>query len=230
MKKVLASSVALGFLLSAASGPVNAHDSSEGRWRLAEQVQSALTYLPTRYQTANVFDPTVGPSVYQGAAWLKRSKNGIQGRIMANVPTAGDPYTLWVVVFNKPQYCAAMPCAPSDIANEAVHASVFNGSGAISAANGNGGGVFNVDFEVVAGNLPNDLFILAGDLRGLLRDRGFGAEVNLVIDQHPSITPGSMSWISDLTTTNFPGGGPNVGHGVAIFVACPATSCPDSLL
>ena len=55
-----------------------------------------------RYQTSNVVDLTSFSN--KGAAWLIRSKNGIDGRMMSNVPTAGDPYTLWVIVFNNTAY------------------------------------------------------------------------------------------------------------------------------
>lgn len=230
MNKIYVSSTFLGVLLGMGSAQVIAgDDGSRGRARLAEQVQSAMTYLPTRNQTANVWNPSGGPGLREGAAWLVRSKNGIHGRVMANVPTAGDPYTVWMVVFSNPSACVD-GCDGADIANLAVGASVFNASGAIAADNGSGGGVINVDFETVAGDLPTDRFILVGDPRGLLRDHGFVAEVHIVIDHHPTITPGSMSWISDLTTTNFPGAGPNVTVGVAVFASCPAQSCPDSAL
>lgn len=197
--------------------------------RLAQIQQRRATYLPRRYQTANAFDAAMGPGMRTGAAWLIRSKNGIQGRIMSNVSTYADPYTLWIVIFNEPSACDG-PCDGTDLANPAVGGSVFNGTGAISAANGNGGGVFNVDFEIVAGNLPNDLFILLGDAAGLHHNNGFGAEIHLVIDRHPSIAMGPDSWIVDLTQTNFPGEGPAVSEVAAVFVACPDASCPPSVL
>jgi hypothetical protein len=223
---VAASSVALGVALATAALPVAATDMTA----LAEKAQLQSTYLRARYQTANVFDGAAGPSKRQGAAWLVRTKNEIKGRIMTNVPSAGDPYTLWLVVFNNPSECATLPCSGADIANPAVAASVYNGSGAISASNGLGGGVINIDFRRLAGKLPTDLFLLAGDPRGLIRNRGFTAEVHLVVDQHPSIAPGADSWIADLTTTHPPGGGPNTRAAVSIFLGCPDPSCPASVL
>ena len=108
-------------------------------------------------------------------------------------------------------------------------ASVFNGSGAISAADGSGYGVFNVDFELPAGQLPEGLFLLVGDPKGLHRGRGVGAEVHLIIDEHPLPAQGD-SWIPDLTTTHFPGAGPNTTVAVAIFLGCAGKSCPPSVL
>lgn len=195
--------------------------------RIAEQAQYSATYLPRRYQTANVFDAAAGPGLRQGAAWLLRSRNEVSGRIMANVPTAGDPYTLWLIVFNNPGACDG-PCDDPDIGNPATGASIFNGSGAISADNGHGGGVINIDFSVPTGNLPDGLFTMVGD--GIDRWNGFGAQVTLVIDQHPPITPGGVSWIGDLTTTNPPGMGPAVNVAVAVFAPCTNGSCPPSVL
>lgn len=222
----IAGSMTLGMLLGAISGPVAAADTSD----LANQLQLAATYQSSRFQTANVFSPATGPGVRQGAAWLMRSKNGLRGRIMVNVPTAGDPYSLWIAVFANPSACATSPCSSTDIANPDVLGSVFNGSGAISADNGKGGGVVNIDFSQLAGRLSSGLFVLGGNSHGLLRNKGFKAEVHMVVHQHPPIMPGADSWIADLTTTHGPGGGPNKNVAVGIFAACPASSCPASVM
>ncbi len=147
---------------------------------------------------------------------------------MTNVATAGDPYTLWLIVFNNPDACVD-GCDESDLAIPKVCGSVYNGSGAISAANGYGGGVININFNMVAGNIAEDQFVLFGDPKGLLRGKGLKAEIHLVVDQHPQIVQGPDSWIADLTTTNFPGAGPAFNVAAAVFVACPDSSCPDSV-
>lgn len=226
VKKFIVTSIFFAF----ASGAVPASADHWNRYaeiqaRLAESQQRHASYLPRRYQTSNVIDAAAGFN--KGAAWIVRSKNGIEGRIMTNVPTAGDPYTLWVIVFNNPAACNVV-CADADIGNPDAHASIFNGGGAISAGNGNEGGVVNFDFDIVAGNLPNDLFVLIGEGSGLRRNHGYAAQVTLVIDQHPS--PGTDSWINDLTTTNFPGAGPATNNAVGVFLPCPDESCPDSVL
>ncbi len=159
-----------------------------------------------------------------------RSKNGIDGRIMTNVPTAGDPYTLWIIAFNNAGACAGDVCGVGDIENPKVRASIFNASGAISADNGKGGGVLNLDVNVVAGNLPNGRFVLGGEGDGLLRNRGFKAHIVLVVDKHAAITPGLDSWIEDLTETNDPGEGPAVNNAIAVFLPCPDANCPASVL
>jgi len=189
-----------------------------------------------RYQTSNVIDVSGAGKGYQGAATLVRTEDGISGRIMSNVSTAGDPYTLWVVVFNNPEECDG-GCDGSDLGTAEVGGSVFNGTAAISAADGGlkkngkpaGGGVVNFDFSVPAHALPNGLFLLVGDPAGLHEGNGYGAEIHLVIDKHPSI-PLGMSWLDDLTTTNFPGGGPATNDTVAVFLPCPDDTCPPSAL
>ena len=187
-----------------------------------------------RYQTANVWDANVGPGANVGAAWLVRERNEIRGRIMANVPQPGLPYTVWFIVVNNPSACNDPFClfGPSDdFGNPATRTTTFNASGAIAADSGLGGGVVNVDVEVEAGRLPNDWFVLDGNRKALRRGRGFKALVWLVIDQHPEITSGSpMSWIEDLTTTHPPGAGPNVTVSLALFQPCTDASCPDSAL
>lgn len=231
MKRILVLLISMGATL--ATVPASADNSNRydrARAWFAESLQWRSTYLPRRHQTANVFDTDVGPDRRLGAAWIIRSRHGIQGRIMTNVPKAGVPQTLWLVVFNNADACVAVPCAASDIGNPAVGASVYNGSGAISSDNGKGGGVVNLNFNMVAGNIPNDLFILVGDPTGLHRGNGFNTELHLVVDEHPDIVPGLDSWIADLTTTNFPGAGDAYNVAATIFLPCPDQSCPDSLL
>jgi hypothetical protein len=190
-----------------------------------------------RYQTSNVVDASGANKGYVGAAWLMRTEDGVRGRVMTQVSTAGDPYTLWIVVFNNPAACGDDGCGEDDLLTAEVGASVFNGTGAISAPDGQlknngkpaGGGVVNFDFVIPAHPLPKDLFLLFGDPDGLYASNGYGAEIHLVIDKHPSIGPG-MSWLNDLTTTNFPGAGPAVNDSFAVFLACPNDTCPDGVL
>ncbi len=189
-----------------------------------------------RYQTSNVLDATAANRGYTGAAWLMRTPDGIRGRIMTQVSTAGDPYTLWVIVFNNPDACVG-GCGEDDLGTPEVGASVFNGGGAISSPDGQlkkngkpgGGGVINFDFTVPAHPLPSGLFVLFGDPDGLYAGNGYGAEIHLVVDKHPSI-PAGMSWLNDLTTTNFPGMGPAINDSFAVFLACPNDACPDGVL
>ena len=179
-------------------------------------MQKIQTYLPDVYQKTDVLG--IPNFDFQGAATLVRTRNGISGRLMSNVGTAGDAYTLWVVVINRPDKCMVPnECVEADLFDPATRSSAYNGTGAISASNGNGGGTINMDFATDAGPLPEGLFSLFGERPGLHRGRGFKAEVWLIVDIHPPI-PAGESWLEDLTTTNFPGG-PAANHLIAIFRA-----------
>ncbi len=215
-----------GLLIASAPTYAGGHNDRIRGW-IAESMQWRLSFLPTVYQKADMFDAFGTGNT--GAATITRSRNGISGRVMTNVATAGDPYTLWVIVFNNPGACAVpFECfgpvdtaTPEDI--ERTGAVAFNGNGAISNSNGDGGGVVNIDFNVVAGNLPDGLFVLVGDPTGLERGNGFAAEVLLIIDKHEKPAPDDMgnpgSWVEDLTTTNPPGMGSAITHRVAVFRA-----------
>ena len=222
--------LAIGILLAGMASTAVADDDSDSdsdsdRDRDRDRGQA-------RYQTANVWDAVGGPGVNAGAAWLVRERNEISGRIMANVPQAGLPYTVWFIVVNNPSACNDPFClfGPSnDFGNPTTRTTTFNATGAIAADNGLGGGVVNADVEVEAGRLPNDWFVLEGNRKALRRGRGFKALVWLVIDQHPPLTS-AESWISDLTTTHPPGAGPNATVSLALFLPCTDASCPDSAL
>ena len=144
-----------------------------------------------------------------GAATLKRTRYGFTGRIMTKVMSAGDAYTVWIVVFNNSDACYTSPCSADDLGNEAARAAVFNGAGAISASDGNGGGIINVDFSAVAGKIPDGMCCFGS----LDRRNGLRAEVHIVVDQHPEATemPDEFFWTTHLTT-------PFAGHRFAVFL------------
>lgn len=216
MKTILTALVAFGLLL------------------VAMPAVSDNNNAPRTYQAVDMIalPPPPPPALpaTEGAAWLIRSKNGLQGRVMVNVDTAGDPYTVWWVIFNNPKKCIYKPCTVgpnplADLLNPEVGVSIFSASGAISAHNGMPPvdgvmpGVINVDINTVAGNHPDGLFVLSwpfvegdpipfGDR--LDRGKGFSAEVHLVVDIHPEFT----TWAEELTTTNFT---INSNHRAAIF-------------
>ncbi len=137
-----------------------------------------------------------------GAAWLKRTRHGIKGRIMTNVDTAGDPYSVWFVIFNKSKYCATSPCSADDLppngGDPRINVAVYNATGAISASDGKGGGVINADFTAVAGKTPDGICCFGK----LARRNGLKAEVHIVVDKHP-MAPDVVDpffWVTHLTT------------------------------
>ena len=210
----------------------------------------------TKYQTSNVIDVTDEGLPYQGASYIFRSTDEIEGRITTRVQKANIAYTLWLVVFNNPDECATVQpdgsigCSGDDLGNPMVGGCVYAGGGEISAADGTyrwvrrgrwgwrleRRGVVTMDFELEADGIAEDQFVLVGDeglgacSTNLAEGNGFGAELHLVVDEHPEVPPGA-SWIGDLTTTNFPMAGPATNHRVAVFIPCgPGDSCPESVL
>jgi len=185
---------------------------------------------PRVFQTAPVQASEVPPmsgmfTTAEGAAWLKRSKKRVDGRVMAKVDKANTPYTIWWVIFNNPAGCG-MSCGPEDLADGGVAADVaiFNASGAISAGIGEdgepaAGGVINVDLSVIAGegvgrgsqDTPCPApFCQEG--RGLRRNNGLCAEIHLDINEHEF----DGDWVQELTY-------PENMQGFAVFP--PAEEC-----
>lgn len=182
----------------------------------ADRVFQATEMLPGPGSTAT------GP---QGAAWLRRSPKGIDGRVMVRVDHANLPYSIWWIVFNNPEECAGYnnvpkdPCGFDDLFNPAVGAAVFNASGAISAAAGDGG-VINVDLELNAregsnnGHAPFPLIPGLPDFNGVLNRRnGCGAELHLDVNEHAVF---DSDWVTELTQPE------GLTHRFAVF---PAVDC-----
>ena len=170
------------------------------------------------YQVENVLAQADEPNfgLYYGAATLDRKKQKISGRIMTTVENAGEAYTVWFVIFNKPQFCATSPCGFADLPDFAggsgdprVDVAVISASGAISASDGNGGGVVNADFEAYAGKVPAGICCFGK----LAHRNGHKAEVHIIVDFHPPpIDPtDEFYWTTHLTT-------PFMGHRFAIFL------------
>jgi len=172
----------------------------------------------------------------QGAAWLRRSPDRVDGRVMVKVDQANTAYSIWFIAFNNPGACAGAsleppePCGVGDLLfnKDAVGGAVFNASGAISSHDGDGpGGVINVDIEVVAGEgsdnghagfppIPAEfcegcIFL---DLNGVLKkNNGCGAEIHFDVNQHAIFDEG---WVTELTQPE------GEAHRFAIF---PAVDC-----
>jgi hypothetical protein len=186
---------------------------------------------PRVFQTSPVWNGASGVEI--GAAWLKRSKDRVDGRIMTTVDVGGAPYTAWWVVFNNPAGCTVViederesgPCGPDSFfdGGEAAGAAVFYGSSAISASDGMGKGVINFDLSAVGGEgagngsqMPPPPAKNAPPWNRVLhKNNARCAEIHLDINQHPDLgTP--IDWVGELTY-------PEKGHSFAIFL--PAKGC-----
>jgi hypothetical protein len=190
---------------------------------------------PRVFQTAEVQAAETSPgsgifTTAEGAAWLKRSEDRVDGRIMAKVDKANEPYSIWWVIFNNPDGCIAS-CGLADLfvdGGVAADVAVFNASGAISAASGalkrNGkpaeGGVINVDLSVIAGesagNGSQDAFCpFPFCLADFNEGNGLCAEIHIDINEHEF----NGDWVQELTNPENP-------QGFAVFG--PTEECADN--
>jgi len=128
---------------------------------------------------------------------------------MAKVDKANTPYSIWWVIFNNPDGCIA-ECGLGDLMADggiAADVAVFNASGAISAASGDGGGVINVDLSVIgresASNGSQGPFCGAPFcVNDLKKKNGLCAEIHVDINEH-FLEEGS-NWVDELTYPESP--------------------------
>lgn len=150
----------------------------------------------------------IGP-VEGASATVVRNANGLSFRLTTNSLTAGNAYTLWLVVVTNPEACANTPCTAPDLFNPATETQVAFAAGHV--AGGAGRGTF-------AGSVKE------GTLSGWLPDRSFddamGVEVHLVINDHGSMLPEYMPGMIH----TYRGGCSNASPFPPIF---PATALAD---
>jgi hypothetical protein len=176
---------------------------------------------PRVFQTSPVWNGGSGEAI--GAAWLKRSKDRVEGRIMTTVDTEGIPYTVWWVVFNNPDGCSG-DCGPDDLDPPGwggdADVAVFNASGAISASDGMGNAVINLDFSAIGGEGAGNgsqgspappMVKFFG--RVLKKNNARCAEIHLDINQHPDLDD-PVDWVAELTYPEQP-------HSFAVFPPAP---------
>jgi hypothetical protein len=126
---------------------------------------------------------------------------------MTTVDTAGIPHTVWWVIFNNPAGCTG-PCGPDSLADggEAADVAVFNASGAISADDGFGRAVINLDLSVIGGEgtgIGSQIAPCPPEAcpffhRVLKKNNARCAEIHLDIQRHPDLDV-PIDWVSELT-------------------------------
>lgn len=174
---------------------------------------------PRVFQTAPVVN--AGSGAEDGAAWLKRSNDRVDGRIMTTVDAAGAPYSVWWIIFNNPAACSG-PCGEDDVFTASFGAeagvAVFNASGAISAMDGMGNAVINLDLSVIGGEgagigsqvAPPPASEVPFFNRVLRKNNASCAEIHLEINEHVMDT----DWVSELTY-------PEAQQAFAVFPPAP---------
>ena len=121
-------------------------------------------------------EPTIAP----GATILIRDlKNRVVTATLTSAALeAHTAYSIWWVIFNRPQNCAApWQCGSGDLGNSAVRPSVFWAGGLLADGDGYG----NTQIELVQGRTDRELF-------GPMKDTGLrnitNAEIHLVLRTH----------------------------------------------
>jgi hypothetical protein len=151
---------------------------------------------PSHFQAANMFVFGNPAMLVPGAANLTRTGEGISFRAYTTGLAPGA-YTVWIVIFNRPENCAAGPgrCMGPDLGNPAVEGSIVYGTGSIVGMDM----VANFHGSLSAGAPPAgiQLNVPAGMANGLRDSRK--AEIHLVVRSHgPVSTTGNA--VNQLST------------------------------
>jgi hypothetical protein len=120
-----------------------------------------------------------GPVGSGAEATLVRRPDGVSFNLTTTSLRSGHAYTVWFVVLNNPEACAATPCSAQDILlNPATNAQVAYAAGHVTGNSGRAGfgGAFRVG--------PIDGWLPDGGLENPL-----SAEVQLVLNDHGPVLP-----------------------------------------
>lgn len=115
-----------------------------------------------------------------GNATLMRSEDGIFATLSTDGLEDGHVYTLWMVMINNPEACAASPCTPPEILgnSDELQSEVTWGDGIIMSEEG------RAEFTT---------YIPAGEVQEAWFGNGLtnptGAEVHLIINDHGELIP-----------------------------------------
>lgn len=182
-------------------------------------VAGLLVAMPMAASAANVkesiqvadhfmFQPApAAPTIAPGATILIRDlKNKVVTATLSSAALeAHSAYSIWWVVFNKPQNCATpWQCGSGDLGNNAVGPSVFWAGGLLSDGDGYG----NTQIELVQGRTKRELF---GPMKATGLQNIFNAEIHLVLRTHGPV--GVAGSVAD-----------QVGSA---NLACPADGCKN---
>ncbi len=120
-----------------------------------------------------------------GTSTLYRTAAGVGVNIVAMDLVADTPHTVWMVVFNNPNACAAFPhgpCELGDLGNPAAQAALIWAAGNYTDENGNG---FFQAFVTDGPTGRQQPAGLPGDPGGLVNPNE--AEIHFIIREHPVV-------------------------------------------
>ncbi len=138
------------------------------------------------FQTSNGIDITGVGTITAGT--MVRTRKAVDARLDLSGLDANSAYTVWWIVFNKPENCKHPITVSGSLCGEAdVPDSVFYAAGFVTGNNGSA----NVTTHLRAGKLPAGLQVLKpGKLK---RGHGLKAEFHMVVSTHGPILTGMNS-------------------------------------
>jgi hypothetical protein len=149
-----------------------------------------------RITSRSVVVMATGAVVPASGSTLFRNQDGVFFSFYTGELTNGDAVTLWMAVFNNPEFCATSPCTPADFANPAVNGTLLVTGGEVIGPDGRGTyGAFRAVGDTT-GARPN-----FGTGNGLVKP--LHAEIHLVTRSHgPANLMDSMVLAQQLSTFN----------------------------
>lgn len=159
-------------------------------------------------QTAEIVEFGTGDA-RRGAVILSRKRNSLSASINTLGLNTNTAYSVWWVVFNRPQFCLEPNvCGESDVFESQgvlnadqvsrVRISVFNASGFVTGDSG----VANITATLESGALPTGTFVNFGwsapvgpgpdSNSGLMHGNGLDAEIHVVLRTHGPAVAGSV--------------------------------------
>ncbi len=160
---------------------------------------SAITIGPANADGSDVDVFIFGePAMVVGSATLDRDDIGVRVEIETSSLVPGDALTVWWVIFNNPDACAAPVCALSDFGTADVNVAVLHATGGV--ADGAGDATFRAF-------LPLGLIRLNRTETGRERHRfgaGLqnpkGAEIHMIIRTHGPASASVPERIEQMST------------------------------
>ena len=145
-----------------------------------------------------------GLNVPASGSSLFRSKGGVFFTLTTSGLTPGDAVTLWMAVFNNPEFCATSPCTPADFANPAVDGTLLNTGGRIIGLDGSATfGAYRAVGDLT-GARPG-----VGTLNGLVDP--LRAQIHLVVRDHGAAQIGNPTVLQEQLSLFFGGCPAGVG-------------------
>lgn len=120
-RRILIVMCCIGVLTLALAGTVSSQSNDSGN------VKTTIT--PVHSIASSTVVPAAGAS-------LSRNNAGVFANISSSGLTPGHVITLWWVIYNNPEFCVNIACAPTDLNNPAVNGSLQAAGGTIADPGG----------------------------------------------------------------------------------------------